>query len=151
MTRILLKSVGALTAGVGAVTWKVSDHALVASLLGGGGACCRGGTFASVVWGTGGFLCRVTLVYMPGKQIAPGKLVSTVLALVGSIAGVCGGVRVWRGSRGARELTRSHVSRYMLRTGEGCVADGAFVIASHSKRRKRRKRKRKRRWTSVVT
>jgi hypothetical protein len=43
-------------AGVGAITGKVCDHALVASLLGGGGACCRGGTFAPVVWGTCGFL-----------------------------------------------------------------------------------------------
>jgi len=31
----------------------------------------------------------MTLVYMPGEQIAPGKLVSAVLALVRSISGVC--------------------------------------------------------------
>ena len=29
------------------------------------------------------------------------------------------------------KLTGSHVARDMLGTGEGCVADGAFVIASH--------------------
>jgi len=78
-----------LTAGVGAVTWEVRNHALVASLLGGGGACRRGGAFTPVVWGTGGSLCRVALVYMPGKEITPGELVSTMLALVRSIAGVC--------------------------------------------------------------
>lgn len=50
------KYIGVLTAGVGAVAGKVCDHALVASLLRGGGACRRGGTFAPVVWGTCGFL-----------------------------------------------------------------------------------------------
>lgn len=81
-----------LTAGVGAVAGKVCDHALVTGLLGGGGAGCRGGTLAPVVLGTGGFLCGVTLVYMPGEQIAPCELVSTMLALVRPIACVCGGV-----------------------------------------------------------
>jgi hypothetical protein len=61
----------------------------------------------------------VTLVYVPGKQIAPGKLVSAMLALVRSIASV-----------------RSHVACYMLRTSKSCVADGAFVIASHLEKRK---------------
>jgi hypothetical protein len=78
-----------LTAGVGAVAWKIRDYALVASLLRGSGARRRGGTFTPVVWGTCGLLCRVALVYMPGEQITPGKLVSAMLALVRSIPGVC--------------------------------------------------------------
>ena len=78
-----------LTTRIGAVAGEVCDHTLIAGLLGSGGARCRGGTFASVVWGTRGFLCGVTLVYMPGEQIAPGKLVSTMLALVRPIASVC--------------------------------------------------------------
>jgi hypothetical protein len=45
-----------LTTGTGTVTGEVCDDTLVASLLGGGGARCRGGTFAPVVWGTCGFL-----------------------------------------------------------------------------------------------
>ena len=80
-----------LTAGVGAVAGKVCDHALVAGLLGGGGAGGRGGGFAPVVGGTGGFLGRVALVYVPGEEIAPGELVSAVLTLVRPVAGVCMG------------------------------------------------------------
>jgi hypothetical protein len=93
-----------LTAGVGAVAGKVCDHALVAGLLGGGGAGGRGGGFAPVVGGTGGFLGRVALVYVPGEEIAPGKLVSAVLALVRPVAGVCmGGVGEREQERGERE------------------------------------------------
>jgi uncharacterized membrane protein len=46
----------AFGAGVGAITGKVCDHALVTSLLRSCGARCRGGTFAPVVRSTGGFL-----------------------------------------------------------------------------------------------
>lgn len=84
-----MTKMGILTTGVGAVAGEVCDHALVASLLRGGGACCGGGTFPPVVWGAGGFLCRVALVYMPREQIAPGELVPTVLALVRPVASVC--------------------------------------------------------------
>ena len=78
-----------LTAGIGTVTRKVCNDALVTSLLGGCGARCRSGTFASVVWDAGRLLCGVTLVYVPGKQIAPGKLVSAMLAFIRSIPSVC--------------------------------------------------------------
>lgn len=72
---------------------------------------------------------------MPGEQIAPGELVSAVLALVRSIAGVCGSVlSEWVARQRAGGPTGSHVSCYMLRTGKGCVADGTFVIASHLER-----------------
>jgi hypothetical protein len=43
-------------ARVGAVAGKVCDDTLVTSLLRSGGARCRGGTLAPVVWGTRGFL-----------------------------------------------------------------------------------------------
>jgi hypothetical protein len=52
--RYRMKRKERLTAWIRAVARKVCYDTLVASLFGGGGARCRGGTFAPVVWGTGG-------------------------------------------------------------------------------------------------
>jgi len=40
------------------------------------------------------------------------------------------------GEGSLRTLTGSHVACYMLRTSKSCVANGAFVIASHLEKRK---------------
>lgn len=57
------------------------------------------------------------------------KLVTAILTLVRSVAGVCGesaGVMIIY-----YVLTRTHVAGNMLRAGKGGLADGALVVASH--------------------
>jgi hypothetical protein len=76
----------------------------------------------------------VTLVYVPGKQIAPGKLVSAMLAFIRSVASVYMMVLFvleWGWTKSGKKRTGSHVACDMLRTSESSVTDGAFVVTSH--------------------
>lgn len=59
-----------------------------------------------------------------------GELVSTMLTLVWAIAGIWWEVS-GAGGAVAEWLTGSHMSRDMLRTSEGRLADGALVIPGH--------------------
>ena len=60
-----------------------------------------------------------------------GELISTVGALVGSVAGVWLKIRVLKTSQSNKVHTRAHMASNMLRTGEGSLANRTFVVTSH--------------------
>ena len=60
-----------------------------------------------------------------------GELISTVGALVGSVAGVWLKIRVLKTSQSNKVHTRAHMASNMLRTGESGLANRTFVVTSH--------------------
>ena len=68
---------------------------------------------------------------MPGKQIAPGKLVSAMLAFIRSISSVYMFLLLFSRRVDRKKRTGSHMACDMLRTSESSVTDRTFVVTSH--------------------